>query len=67
MNDLTSKAARGRVQIDSRKNRKFRLRVSYVHEDQLEVILAALKKARAETGTEIDAYALTMICLHFLA
>lgn len=67
MTDVTNKASRGKVQIRPRKNGRYRLGLSYVHEDQLELITLALELARTETGTEYDAVALTNICMHYLS
>lgn len=67
MTDVTSRTNRGKVQIKPRKNGKYRLGFSYIHEDQLELIKLALESARADTGTEYDAVALTNICMHYLA
>jgi hypothetical protein len=38
-----------------------------VHADQLVLIEAALERARAESGTEYDAVALTNICMYYLS
>ena len=43
-----------------------RMRVYSLHDDQIEVITAALKIARIKSETEFDSVALTNICLHFL-
>lgn len=50
-----------------RKTRLKRLRFYDVHEDQRELIMDALKKARQEAETEHDTVALVGICLHYLA
>ena len=60
--------AHGRV--DTRTMRRTglkRLRFYDVHQDQREVIVAALEKARIEGETDHDTVALTNICLAFLA
>ena len=67
MSDVTEKVNQGRARIDVRKNGKYRVRFNCVHDDQLELILAALDTARAEAETRYDAVALTGICMHFLA
>lgn len=68
MKDVTSKENRGKVNIRTNSSRgKSRLRFTGMHDDQLEVILPALAKARAESGTEYDSVALTNICLAYLA
>ncbi len=54
--------------IDIKKSRHpdlSRLRV-FVHDDQLQVIVAALARARAESASEWDAVALTNICLAYV-
>jgi len=66
MSDITKKANQGKVRVDVRKNGKFRLRINCVHEDQLELIMDALEKARKQSNTEYDAVALTNICLSYL-
>ena len=66
MTDVTSKANQGKARVDVRKNGKFRLRFNCVHEDQLELILLALEKARDESDTQYDAVALTNICVEYL-
>ncbi len=43
-----------------------RMRIYSLHDDQIEVITAALKIARIKSETEFDSVALTNICLHFL-
>lgn len=56
--------------VDTRAMRKTglkRIRFYDVHEDQRELIMDALKKARGEAETEHDTVALTGICLHYLA
>lgn len=56
--------------VDTRVMRKTglkRLRFYDVHEDQREVIEAALAKSRAIGESRHDTVALTNICLHFLA
>lgn len=66
--DVTGKAVRGKVNIRHNEKRgTSRLRFTPVHDDQLEVILPALAKARNEAETEYDTVALTCICLHYLA
>ena len=67
MTDITSKASRGKVQIKPRKNGRYRLVITHVHEDQLELIKLALESARAESNTEYDAVALTNICVGYLS
>ena len=67
MTDITSKASRGKVQIKPRKNGRYRLVLSYIHEDQLELIKLALETARTESNTQYDSVALTNICVHYLA
>ena len=67
MTDVTSKASRGKIQIRPRKNGRYRLVITHVHEDQLELIKLALESARAESNTQYDAVALTNICVHYLA
>ena len=55
--------------VDVRRNETTglsRLRFYAVHDDQLEVILGALKVVREELGTEDDTRALEMICLQCL-
>jgi hypothetical protein len=66
MIDWTGKDARGRAIFDCRKNGKFRLRCSHLHEDQRELIDLALKKSRKESDTTYDAVALTNICMAYL-
>lgn len=59
-----------RGKVDTRVMRKTslkRIRFYDVHEDQRELIMDALKKARDEAETEHDTVALTGICLHYLA
>lgn len=67
MTDITSNASRGKVQIKPRKNGKYRLVISYIHEDQLELIKLALESARTESNTQYDAVALTNICVSYLS
>jgi hypothetical protein len=59
---------KGRVDVRHNRERGVsRLRFYDVHDDQLEVILEALKLARHELGVESDTQALEMICLQALA
>lgn len=51
----------------SRSGTTQRIRVYALHEDQVELIKAALEMAREESGTEYDSVALTNICLAYLA
>jgi hypothetical protein len=51
----------------SRRTGNWRARFYEVHEDERELILDALKKARGEAGTNYDTHALSMICLSYLA
>jgi len=68
MVDATSKKVRGKVNIRRNEKRETsRLRFTSVHDDQLEVILTALNKARAEAGTDYDVVALNCICMQYLA
>ena len=56
--------------VDTRTMRRTglkRLRFYDLHEDQREVIQAALDHARTEAETEHDTVALTAICVHYLA
>ena len=46
---------------------KTRLRFYDCHREQLEVVLAALEKARNEGETQHDTRALELICAHYLA
>ena len=65
--DVTSKTVKGKVNI--RRNDKrgtSRLRFSPAHDDQLDIVLAALNKARAVSGSEYDMVALTGICLQYI-
>ena len=66
MTDVTGRDKQGRARVDVRKNGKYRLRINCVHEDQLELILMALEKARKGSNTQYDAVALTNICVEFL-
>ena len=45
MTDVTSKSNRGKLQVKPRKNGKYRLVITHVHEDQLELIKLALESA----------------------
>ena len=65
--DKTSELSRGKAQIDARTTGRFRLKIPCVHEDQLELIMMALERARMESETQYDAVALTKICVHYLA
>lgn len=67
MRNSNLNSSQNKVRICKRKNDKYRLRLSYVHEDQLELILKALEIARAESNTQYDAVALTNICVHYLS
>lgn len=67
MSDVTSIANRGKVNVQLKKNGKYRLRLNSLHDDQLELILPALAHARAEAETEYDAVALTCICMSYLS
>ena len=67
MTDVTSKASRGKLQVKPRKNGKYRLVITHVHEDQLELIKLAVESARTDSNTEYDAVALTNICMYFLS
>ena len=65
--DVTSKSVRGKANIRyNAKRGTYRLRFTPAHDDQLEIILPALEKARAEAGTDYDTVALTYICQHYL-
>ena len=69
-NDVRGNEVMAHGKVDTRvirKSRLKRLRFYDVHEDQRELILDALKKARNEAETEHDTVALTGICLHYLA
>ncbi len=44
-----------------------RMRVYSLHDEQVEVIKAALEKAREESETPYDSVALTNICMHYLS
>ena len=44
-----------------------RMRVYSLHDDQIDVIKAALEKAREESETPYDSVALTNICMHYLS
>ena len=58
---------RGRINSKYNKHRdKYRIRLSGVHPDQYEVIMAALAKARIESDTEYDSVALTNSCVHYM-
>ena len=66
--DVTDKSARGKVKIHRNfKRGTSRLRFYPAHADQLDVILTALEKARADSETEFDMVALTNICLHYIS
>ncbi len=66
--DVTSKLHRGKVKIHRNYKRgTSRLRFYPAHDDQVEIVLTALKKARADSGTEYDMVALTCICQAYLA
>ena len=66
--DATSKTQRGKVNVrHNYKRGTSRLRFYPAHKDQLDVVLAALKKARATSDTEYDMVALTYICLQYLS
>lgn len=66
--DVTNKKARGKVNIrHNYKRGTSRLRFYPAHADQLEVVLSALEKARAEAGTKYDMVALTCICQQYLS
>lgn len=44
-----------------------RMRVYSLHEEQVEIIQAALELARHESNTAYDSVALERICMHYLA
>ncbi len=44
-----------------------RMRIYSLHEDQIELITAALEIARIESDTEYDSVALTNICMAYLS
>lgn len=73
MKDLTRPSREGsppRGRVNTRFNAKrgtYRLRFTSVHEDQMEMILLALRKCRAEADTEYDVVALELICMNYLA
>ena len=43
-----------------------RLRIYSLHDEQVEIIKAALEKARKEAETQYDSVALTNICMYYL-
>lgn len=51
----------------SRTGNTRRMRIYSLHDDQVEIIQAALDHARRESNTEFDSVALTNICLHYLS
>ena len=65
---VTGNATYGRMHVHfNPTRRKYRLRFTSVHEDQMETIALALRKARDEAETVYDVVALEMICLSYLA
>jgi len=60
--------ASGKVDIRIMKHTdKARLRFYDVYPEQLELILAAIERAREGTGSINDTVALEAICMHFLS
>ena len=51
----------------SKSGKTQRMRVYSLHEDQIEVIKAALEIARGQSETEYDSVALTNICVAYLS
>jgi hypothetical protein len=59
---------KGRVDIrKSQRDGKHRLRFYGADDDQLETILLALERCRAESNTEYDLVALERLAMHYLS
>jgi len=66
--DVTNKDFQGKVNVRRNdKREKSRLRFNTADDDQVKIVLSALKKARAEAETKYDMVALTCICQQYLS
>ena len=66
--DVTSKDFQGKVNVRRHgKREKSRLRFNSADDDQVKIVLSALKKARTEAETRYDMVALTCICQQYIS